>query len=210
MELPEALEKLGELKGKVGPLEAEVTTLRGHKERLETDLSKAKTAKQTAESRVSELEGQLPGDGSLVLGKDDAKRWAALSDLEVDGARGDAAKIAERLTQAATDRATALQVGNEKALAVLGLRPDVLELKKFDGAVFTASKEGDKVTATVKQGDKDVPYETWVKDQGLETTLKNFAAAPLGVQVLGQVTGEKAGPVSRVKQYIEEQKKPKE
>lgn len=195
---PSAASLLGSISNEATALEVDRDDAVGKLKTRQDENAKLKERAQTAESERDGLKAKLP-DGTVILSKEDATEYEALRAL------GKPAKdLKTTLEQAATDRATALQAGNEKALSLLGLRPDVLELRKFDGAVFTASKDGDKVTASVKQGDKDVPYETWVTEQGLTDTLKNFAVAPLGVPVLGQVTGDRTSAVSGTTKTVQD------
>lgn len=187
---PSAASLLGSISNEATALETDRDDAVAKLKTRQDENAKLKERAQTAEGERDTLKAAVP-EGGVALSRAEAEEYNALKAL------GKPAKdLAADLAQGATDRAAALQAGNEKALSLLGLRPDALELRKFDGAVFTAAKEGDKVTAIVKQGDKETPYETWVKEQGLEATLKNFAAEPSGVPVLGQVVGGRAGPVT--------------
>ena len=200
MELPEALEKLGELKGKLGPLEAEVNTLRGHKERLEGDLTKAREKAKTAEARVTELEGKVPSEGTVILNLDDAKEYQALKALNMS-----AKDLGEKLEAGQKAARAVTEAGNKEALGLLGLKPSMLRLKELDGVAISAKKDGDKLTATVKRGDTETPWETFVKENGLEGDLPDFAAetkAP-GVAVLPQYSGGGASNLSSTAQTVD-------
>ncbi len=136
------------------------------------------------------MKAKLP-EGTVILSQAEAGEYNALKAL------GKPAKdLKTDLETAQADRAAVVQAGNEKVLAARGIKPSALGLKKLDGAVFRTTGEGDKAVTTVLQGDKEQPWDEWVTAQVLGETLKGFAAAPQGVPVLPQVTGERAGPVT--------------
>lgn len=164
--IEEALEQLGTLKGKVGPLEAEVNTLRGHKERLETDLAKVKGERKTAQERATELEGKVPADGSVTLSKADSERWQAYTALgKVDEVKA----TLERVSTLETEKA---QADREATIRTAGFDP-----KKFSRVVPHSLKiegEGDALRVSVTVDDKDTPLDEWAEAEGI-SDLVNVA-----------------------------------
>ncbi len=165
MELSDALSR-------IATLESEKQSI---KEKLETEGFKARETKRElqaqldrATARVTELEGSVPKEGQAVLSKTDAERYATYQAL------GKPDEVKASLEQAARDRQAVLTQGNRDALATLGLKPSALRLREFDAVTVTATKEGDTIKATVKDGDAETPWEQWVKDKGLEGDLKDF------------------------------------
>lgn len=156
---------------------------------LLTENAQLRGDKRTLNGRVAELEDKVPKDGTRVLSKADGERFDALMAVEVDGAKGDAQKIKASLEQATRDRQAVVTQANREALSTLGLKPSALRLREFDGVTVTAKKDGDAVTATVKDGDAETPWDTWVKGKGLEADLKDFGLTETVtvVPAIGQV-----------------------
>lgn len=145
--LEEALTELGILKGKVGPLEGERDRLLGHKERLETDLGKAKTRAETAESERDDLKTKVPSDGAVTLSKVDAERWRVLK------ARADELGGVDKL-EAKVARANELETKEAKRE-----RKESLKQHGFNPSVFDAIAEGNPYRVEEKD-DAKVVYLT--------------------------------------------------
>ncbi len=171
MELNEALEQLGILKGKVGPLEAERDRLLGNKESLEADLAKAKERYKKAESESDSLKEKVPGDGSTVLSKADAERWRVLSGIA--GELGGVDKVQARLTRVGELEAEKTKVEREQTIRAAGYEPKKLE-RLIGSAGFKLEGEGDDQKVLITVGDEDHALSDWAEAEGI-TDLLNVA-----------------------------------
>ncbi len=165
--IEEALEQLGTLKGKVGPLEAEVNTLRGHKERLETDLSKAKTRAGEAETERDDLRTKVPANESVTLTKADAERWQAYTAL---------GKVDE--VKAALERVSTLETEKAQADRETNIRKAKYDPKKLGRLIgsnaLKVEGEGDNLKVSITVDDKDIALDEWAEAEGI-SDLVNVA-----------------------------------
>lgn len=165
---------------------------------LETDNQKQRdeirdrtAERDVLQTQASDLGGKVPKDGQRVLSKAEADRYEAFMQVGGEGVKGDPEKLTGVLNQAARDRADLVTTRNRDALNTLGFKPSVLNWRQFDSVVIAATKDGDDVNATVKDGDTETPWEQWVKDKGLEGDLKDLGLTQTVtvVPALGQVGG---------------------
>lgn len=167
LNLEEALEQLGTLKGKVGSLESEVETLRGHKGTLEADLAKAKQRYKDAETERDDLRAKVPANESVTLTKADAERWQAYTAL----GKVDEVKAAlERVTTLETEKA---QADREATIRTAGYDPKKLG-RLIGSNALKVEGEGDALKVSVTIDDKDTLLDEWAEAEGI-SDLVNVA-----------------------------------
>ena len=192
MELNEAL-------AKIGTLEAEKQAL---KDKIETEGFRAREAKRelqaqldAANTKVTDLETKVPSEGAVVLSKADSDRYMAYQAL----GKPDEVKAALEAGTTAQNEAKTLK----RSQAVADAAGKDYNAKALGAHLpATASLESKKATVNGKEttvyevvdGDTRTGLEDYVKTLEGQHDYVQFRAAPLGVQVLGQVTGDKAGP----------------
>lgn len=165
----------------IGDLQAEVATLRSHKERLESDLKDARDKRKAAEEHAQKL---VP-EGAIVLTPEDAKVFEAYKQLGKPGDLKTALEskgTAEQELAALKRREVIREAAGDKlnAKALMKFLPDTAEITASDG------KDGKVYTITTRDGDKEVktPLVDWVKnvetDLGISLHVEQGKPAPVG------------------------------
>lgn len=165
-----------------------------------------------AERQIRELQGQLPGEGAVVLDADKAKTWEAYQTL---GAPDEVKKVRDEYTALKRDahfRAVA-EVHGFNPVVLAGL-PGATDLTIEIGAE-TSNGKTTQVAYVVQQDGKkialpDYAQQTWQpflpalqQQTGQQTQAK-------GTPFIRQQTGNGTGPSNKVEEWRERQRKAQE
>ena len=154
--------------------QAEIRTLQGKIDTLESDNFKAREARRSAERERDELKDKVPADGSVVVSKQDAADLASYRELgKLDKVKGDL----ESSKTALADVARLQRSQNVSDAAGTKYNRKALETFLPADATVVKDGEGDKAAWVVKQGDTATALDAWVKtteqEFGVPLTLKS-------------------------------------
>lgn len=126
-------------------------------------------------AEIRQLKEQLPAEGAVVLGKEDAALFDAYKEL------GKPEEVKTRLDEGETAKAEAAKAAREKQIArgaeVLKLQNNALLQKLLEDVELDVQGEGDKQAVSVKVGDKTYSFDDFAKTRPeLEAALPALQA----------------------------------